>query len=185
MHAAFEADATAPAIPIHFVTASTWDAVAKALSEPARRFAQAQNFRAAAGKCLVLPGASGAVEAVLFGLDEATSPKHDPFRPGQLPGLLPPGTYRFANAPHDARLATLAYDATALVVALGTARRGVGGPFDVNALRDPAGFSGIDGIFRFGSNGLVQRGLAVLQIQPDGSTIVIDSAPQSFTGPIF
>jgi Leucyl aminopeptidase len=26
-----------------------------------------------------------------------------------LPGLLPPGTYRFANAPHDARLATLAF----------------------------------------------------------------------------
>jgi branched-chain amino acid transport system substrate-binding protein len=83
------------------------------------------------------------------------------------------------------RLATLAYDATALVVALGGARRGIGAPFDANSLRDPAGFSGIDGIFRFGSGGLVERGLAVLQIQPDGSTIVIDSAPQTFTGPIF
>jgi ABC-type branched-subunit amino acid transport system substrate-binding protein len=83
------------------------------------------------------------------------------------------------------RLATLAYDATALVVRLAGAGRGLGAPFDVNALEDPAGFSGIDGIFRFGPNGLVQRGLAVLQIQPDGSTIVIDSAPQSFTGPIF
>ena len=30
-------------------------------------------------------------------------------RPGQLPGLLPPGAYRFANAPHDTRLATLAF----------------------------------------------------------------------------
>ncbi|MBA4037515.1 MAG: leucyl aminopeptidase, partial [Bradyrhizobium sp.] len=29
--------------------------------------------------------------------------------PGALPGLLPPGVYRFANAPHDARLATLAF----------------------------------------------------------------------------
>ena len=33
----------------------------------------------------------------------------DRFRPGQLSGLLPPGIYRFANAPHDARLAALAF----------------------------------------------------------------------------
>ncbi|MGB3864668.1 MAG: leucyl aminopeptidase family protein, partial [Xanthobacteraceae bacterium] len=59
--------------------------------------------------CLVLPAADGAVAAVLFGLDAPTSPKHDPFRPGQLPGLLPPGVYRFANTPDDARLAALAF----------------------------------------------------------------------------
>ena len=29
--------------------------------------------------------------------------------PAQLVGLLPPGTYRFANAPHDTRLAALAF----------------------------------------------------------------------------
>jgi len=109
MHPAFERNSTTSAIPIYFVTASTWDAVANSLSESARRFAQAQDFKAKAGKCLVLPAASGAIEAVLFGLDEAASPKHDPFRPGQLPGLLPPGVYRFANAPHDVRLATLAF----------------------------------------------------------------------------
>ena len=33
----------------------------------------------------------------------------DRFRPGQLSGLLPAGIYRFANAPHDARLAALAF----------------------------------------------------------------------------
>ena len=33
----------------------------------------------------------------------------DLFRPGQLCTLLPPGTYRFGNAPHDARLAALAF----------------------------------------------------------------------------
>ena len=33
----------------------------------------------------------------------------DLFRPGALPGLLPPGVYRFANAPHDTRLAALAF----------------------------------------------------------------------------
>ena len=66
--------------------------IANGLSEPVRRFAQAQGFTGKAGKCLALPSASGAIEAVLFGLHEATSPKHDPFGPGQLPGRLPPGT---------------------------------------------------------------------------------------------
>ena len=106
MHPAFE---TASAIPIHFVTAATWDAVAGGLSQTARAFAEANGFKAKPGRYLVLPAASGTVEAVLFGLDEAASPKHDPFRPGQLPGLLPPGVYRFATAPHDARLAALAF----------------------------------------------------------------------------
>ena len=31
------------------------------------------------------------------------------FRPGKLAEILPAGTYRFANAPHDARLAALAF----------------------------------------------------------------------------
>ena len=31
------------------------------------------------------------------------------FLPGSLPSVLPAGTYRFANAPHDARLAALAF----------------------------------------------------------------------------
>ena len=38
-----------------------------------------------------------------------TSPTKDRFLPGRLPGLLPAGTYRFANAPHDTRLAALAF----------------------------------------------------------------------------
>jgi leucyl aminopeptidase len=47
--------------------------------------------------------------AVLFGLEDADDAAKDPFRPGALAGLLPDGTYRFANAPHDARLAALAF----------------------------------------------------------------------------
>ena len=49
------------------------------------------------------------IAQVLFGLEEETSKSRDLFRPGALPGLLPPGIYRFANAPHDTRLATLAF----------------------------------------------------------------------------
>ncbi len=46
---------------------------------------------------------------MLFGLEDETGKSRDLFRPGALPGLLPPGVYRFANAPHDVRLAALAF----------------------------------------------------------------------------
>ena len=46
---------------------------------------------------------------MLFGLEEANGKACDLFRPGALPGLLPAGVYRFANAPHDTRLAAFAF----------------------------------------------------------------------------
>jgi len=108
MHAAFES-ASAAAIPITFVSKATWDSVQAGLAAPAQRFAQANGFVAKPGQCLTVPAADGAIAQVLFGLDEPASPRFDPFRPGQLPGLLPPGLYRFATAPHDTRLAALAF----------------------------------------------------------------------------
>jgi leucyl aminopeptidase len=56
-----------------------------------------------------LPSSDGQVAQILFGLEDETGKYRDLFRPGLLPGLLPPGVYRFANAPHDTRLATLAF----------------------------------------------------------------------------
>ena len=56
-----------------------------------------------------MPDAEGKRAGVLFGLEDADDPARDLFRPGALPGLLPEGTYRFANAPHDARLGALAF----------------------------------------------------------------------------
>ncbi len=71
-----------------------------------------------AGRYLPLPG-KGDDEArlggVLFGLEGADETR-EPFLPGRLAQLLPDGTYRFANEPHDARLAALA-------VALGACSR--------------------------------------------------------------
>ncbi len=61
------------------------------------------------GKHLIVPNEAGKLAGVLFGLEEADDPAKDLFRPGALAGLLPPGTYRFANAPHDARLGALAF----------------------------------------------------------------------------
>ncbi len=109
MHSAFEKEAIEAAIPITFVTKASWEAVSADLSAPARQFARASNFTGKSGHCLPLPAADGTIAQVLFGLDEPASRRHDRFRTGQLPGLLPPGLYRFANAPHDMRLAVLAF----------------------------------------------------------------------------
>jgi leucyl aminopeptidase len=42
-------------------------------------------------------------------VEVADKTSKDLFLPGRLPGLLPSGTYRFANDPHDARLGALAF----------------------------------------------------------------------------
>ena len=70
---------------------------------------RAAKFEPKPGQSLLLPGPDGALSGVLFGLEPADKPDKDRFLPGRLPGLLPAGIYRFANAPHDARLAALAF----------------------------------------------------------------------------
>ena len=110
MHSVFDTDPARPAIPITLATRTTWDAISAALPAPARQFARAKEFTAKPGAFLALPDASGEIAQVLFGLDDEKAKFRDPFRPGQLPGLLPPGLYRFGNvAPSEAYLATLAF----------------------------------------------------------------------------
>jgi branched-chain amino acid transport system substrate-binding protein len=79
---------------------------------------------------------------------------------------------------HDPpRLASLGYDAAALA---GVLAHGAGGdPFSQQAILNPSGFTGVDGLFRFAPSGLVQRGLAVLEVEPQAD-VVISPAPQSF-----
>ncbi|WP_315837310.1 leucyl aminopeptidase family protein [Bradyrhizobium prioriisuperbiae] len=108
MPSVFEPSASA-SIPITFVTKSSWADVKAALPATARQFAETNGFVAKPSQYLALPAADGALSQVLFGLENANDGAGDPFRPGQLPGLLPAGVYRFANAPHDTRLATLAF----------------------------------------------------------------------------
>ena len=117
MHPAFETAANASSIPIIFATKATWETICDDLAASQRQFALANGFAAKPGACLTLPAADGQIALALFGLEDETSRQRDLFRPGALPGLLPPGVYRFANAPHDMRLATLAF-------ALGTYRFG-------------------------------------------------------------
>ncbi|HWX83399.1 MAG TPA: leucyl aminopeptidase family protein, partial [Xanthobacteraceae bacterium] len=109
MPSVFETVPAASAIPITFVAKSTWDAIRTELPAEGRQFAYANGFAAKPGACLTLPAADGQIAHVLFGLEEANGKAGDLFRPGTLPGLLPAGVYRFANAPHDTRLAALAF----------------------------------------------------------------------------
>ncbi|MGD9615839.1 MAG: penicillin-binding protein activator [Alphaproteobacteria bacterium] len=74
------------------------------------------------------------------------------------------------------RLASLAFDAAALAAVLSKRERD---PFSREAILNPSGFTGVDGLFRFTERGLVQRGLAVLEVTPQGAR-VISPAPQSF-----
>jgi len=108
MHPAF-APGDGASIPIWFVTADTFAQVREQLWAAARRFAETAKFEPKAGQFLLLPGENSALSGVLFALESANRPDKDRFLPGRLPGLLPAGTYRFANAPHDTRLAALAF----------------------------------------------------------------------------
>ncbi|MGO9422332.1 penicillin-binding protein activator [Roseiarcus sp.] len=77
------------------------------------------------------------------------------------------------------RLATLSYDAVTLAGALA---RGSGpDPYSMQALTNNSGFNGADGVFRFRSDGLNERGLAVMEID-NNAAVVISPAPRSFAG---
>ncbi|HLG48163.1 MAG TPA: penicillin-binding protein activator [Reyranella sp.] len=76
-----------------------------------------------------------------------------------------------------ARLATLAYDAVSLAAQL--ARVKPGGDFSAEAIANPNGWSGVDGVFRLLPDGRVERALAVIEVQADRN-VVISPAPSTF-----
>ena len=76
------------------------------------------------------------------------------------------------------RLASLGYDATALAIVLG--RGGGTNGFSASAISNPSGFTGIDGLFRLRPDGVAERGLAIIQMQP-GARIVAVPAPTHFS----
>jgi leucyl aminopeptidase len=109
MHPVYASVGKTQATPIWFVTTDTLDGVLKQLGEAERAFARSAGFEPKPGRQLLLATTDGALSGVLFGLEKSDEPTKDLFRPGQLATLLPPGSYRFANAPHDARLGALAF----------------------------------------------------------------------------
>jgi leucyl aminopeptidase len=108
MHPQFASAAEGRGTPIWFVHAGNAEAVLQAFGDRERAFVAAAGFEAKPGKLVLLPKLDGKLAGVLFGI-ERPGDTVDPFRPGQLVNALPAGIYRFANAPHDIRLAALAF----------------------------------------------------------------------------
>ena len=87
--------------------------------------------------------------------------------------------YQAANGSAPHATAGLAYDGMAAIGAL--IKQGGPGALTAGGLTQGAGFVGVNGIFRFHSDGTNQRGLAVAQIVNQQVTI-IDPAPRAFGG---
>ncbi len=81
----------------------------------------------------------------------------------------------YGSNPHP--IAGLAYDGIAAIGAL--AAQGKNDALTRAALTQPAGFIGVNGVFRLLPDGTNQRGLAVATIQ-DNQVVIIDPAPRSF-----
>lgn len=75
------------------------------------------------------------------------------------------------------RLASLSYDAVALAAAL-SSRRGASG-LTRAAIENGEGFEGSDGLFRFRSDGAIERGMAILEVRAN-QVVPIDPAPRGF-----
>lgn len=76
---------------------------------------------------------------------------------------------RYGKTPY--RLASLGYDAVLLAVRIARDWK-PNTPFPTDRLNDDGGFAGVDGAFRFGSNRIAERALAVHQLGAGGRTVV-------------
>ncbi|WP_435200853.1 penicillin-binding protein activator [Qipengyuania sp. 902] len=83
---------------------------------------------------------------------------------------------RFGGQPY--RIATLGYDAVLLTLRVARDWQ-VGRPFPVRKLRSSDGFLGLDGAFRFGPSGIVERAMEVREVRGD-SVVVVANAPGGF-----
>lgn len=83
---------------------------------------------------------------------------------------------RYGTFPY--RLASLGYDGVLLTMRV-AAEWPFGRPFPERALRDPEGFMGVDGAFRFGRDGIAERALEVRQVNASGLETV-SPAPRGF-----
>lgn len=82
---------------------------------------------------------------------------------------------RFSAAP--TRIASLSYTAMTLVAAL--ARQQGSQRFSAAVLTNPSGFAGVDGLFRFRADGMIERGLAVLEVR-NNSAVTVNAAQSEF-----
>jgi leucyl aminopeptidase len=97
------------AVPIHGVGKDELDSVLEGLEGRARRFVQAQAFKAEAGRHVVVPDLEGNIGCVLLGLGGADMAERRPLLAGKLAAALPPGSYRLAAGFDEPALSALAF----------------------------------------------------------------------------
>lgn len=85
--------------------------------------------------------------------------------------------YRTTYGEAPTRLASLGYDAVALAALL--SRNSGPNTFARARIEDSQGFSGSDGLFRFRSNGAIERGMAVIEVRQN-DVVILQPAPQEF-----
>jgi len=105
------ADAKKKSVPVWLARNAGWVDEAP-LSEVQRGWVEAQGFKGAARRHLLLPGPEGGIAGVVLGLGDtrAGDPMDKPeLAVGLLPSVLPPGIYHFADELADAELAAVAW----------------------------------------------------------------------------
>lgn len=83
---------------------------------------------------------------------------------------------RFGGQPY--RISTLGYDSVLLTLRVARDWK-VGQVFPITQLRSSDGFLGLDGVFRFRRNGVIERAMEVRRIE-DGKVLIVEDAPQKF-----
>src|SRR5438067_84945 len=105
------ADTKRKSVPVWLARNPDWLTQAP-LSEAQRTWAEAQGFKGAARKHLLLPGSDGALAGAVLGLGEARpgDPLDKPeLAVGLLPAVLPPGCYHLADELAEPELAAVAW----------------------------------------------------------------------------
>jgi ABC-type branched-subunit amino acid transport system substrate-binding protein len=87
--------------------------------------------------------------------------------------------YKGSYGTRPSRLASLAYDAVSLAIILSKGETGQ--RFSAVSITNPEGFQGINGLFRFRENGIIERGLSILEVTSNGVK-VLAPAPSRFGG---
>ena len=161
------------------VANSTNDIQGLFLPEGGSMLANAANGLTAAGVT------SGKVRMLGTGLwDERSTSNVQLVSGGWYAGVSPDliarfsGRYQKAYGSTPPRLASLAYDAVSLAVIV--TRNAPGGRASAQDITNPEGFKGVNGLFRFRRNGLVERGLSILEVTPTGPREV-SPAPDRFS----
>src|SRR5690242_2775074 len=90
--------------PMTVIVAADWEKTRRGLGAEMRGWADANGFKAQAGRFLAVPGKKGQVKQVLAGADGS-----DPFALGRLCRSLPPGAYSISGAVGQPELVALGW----------------------------------------------------------------------------